>query len=505
MRCGPPLARGPRPILVLEAAVPVVPLSVLVLAASVGAAASPPLLDPHTVDWGPIGTETAQLLSRYLQVDTINPPGHELRGAHFLADWLAAQGIESTIDEYAPGRANLWARVEGSGDAPPICLLSHIDVVPSEDARWTHPPMAGHIDESGMVWGRGALDMKGMGAIEAMTLALLRRLPVPLERDVVLLAVADEEVDNTGIRAAIERWDEIGCSHVVNEGGMGIADLLFEGQVVFPISVGEKGFLWGHVVATGEPGHGSVPVADTAPERLVHAYVVFAERKVTPTWDPTLLELLGNVGEHRGGVAGFILQHPFLVKRLLRGTLMDNPVTRATLIDTVHLTGFEGALSPNVVPAEVRANLDSRLMPSTSPDQMRRFLNQLLDSEGVEGVEVVETSSQGGAVSPWDDPLYRALAARAVEGMPDAVAGPVLSPGFTDSIYLRELGVRAYGFVPFVVDESGLRSMHGDDERVSTANLERGVRVLFSAILDVTQGESGHWTGPPTPLGSPRE
>mgnify|MGYP000524512834 CR=1 FL=1 len=478
---------------------------VLLAAALSGALAadSVPVLDPATVDWTPIGVETAELLSAYLQVDTINPPGHELRGARFLAEWLATQGIESTIDEYVPGRANLWARVEGTSDAPPICLLSHIDVVPAEEDRWTHPSMSGHIDADGVVWGRGALDMKGMGAIEAMTLALVRRLPVPLERDVVLLAVADEEVDNTGIRAAIDRWDEIGCSHVVNEGGMGLDSLLFDGQVMFPISVGEKGFLWGEVVATGKPGHGSVPVAETAPERLVRAYIAIAERKVKPTWDPAMLELLHNVGEHKGGMAGFVLKRPVLVKTLLRGQLMGDPIIRATLIDTANLTGFDGALEPNVVPATVTANLDSRLLPGTTPESMRLRLDQIVEDAGVEGVQVVARSSTPGGVSPWDDPFYEALARRAVEGMPEAVAGPALSPGFTDSIYLREMGVRAYGLMPVVVDEDGLRSMHGDNERVSTANLERGVRVLFSAVTDVCQGTDGHWEGEPTPLPRP--
>lgn len=468
--------------------------------ASVDAGPPAPLFDPATVDWAPIGEETARLLADYVQVETVNPPGNELLGATFLADWLAQWGIESTVHEYAPGRANLWARVHGSSDAPPICLLSHIDVVPAEAERWSAPPFSGRIDDQGYVWGRGALDMKGMGALQAVTLSLLRRLPVPLERDVVLLAVADEEVGNTGIQAAIERWDEIGCSHVVNEGSMGVDGILFEGQVVFPISVGEKGYLWGSVVATGEPGHGSVPVADNAPERLMQAYAVLADRHVQPTWDPTILELLAAVGDHKGGLAGFVLKRPALVQTLLKRKFMTNPILRATLIDTAYLTGFEGALEPNVVPATVSANLDSRLLPGTEPNEMLHRLNTLLEDEGVEGVVVVEAHSQRGAVSPRTDPVYEALAERVVEGMPEAVAGPVLSPGFTDSIYLRELGVHAYGLVPFILTERDLRSMHGDDERVSVENLERGVRVLFSAITDVAQGPNGQWSGPPVPL-----
>lgn len=464
-------------------------LSATVLSIALGSpalAATP--VDPASLDWPAIGQETAAVLSEYLKVDTVNPSGNELRGAQFLAEWFESQGIDSTIQEYAPGRANIWARVEGTSDAPAICLLSHIDVAEFEAERWSHPPLSGHIDAEGVVWGRGALDMKGMGAIEAMTLALLVREDVPLERDVVFLAVADEEVTNTGIQAAIERWDELGCSHVINEGGMLLRDALFDGQTLAPISVGEKGFLWAEVTATGEPGHGSVPVPDRAPERLVRAYEALEGRKVRPVWDDTILELLASVGHQQGGLTGFILQRPALVKLLVKGQLMDNELTRAVLTDTVNITGFSGAKEPNVVPGTVKANLDSRLLPATSPDQMRRYLNDIIEAAGVDGVEVVETSSMGGAVSEWrGDPLYDALVRRVTEGRPEVAAGPALSPGFTDSIYLRQLGVRAYGLVPFTVDEAGLRSMHGDDERVSTDNLQQGVRVLFSALLDVCQ------------------
>ena len=199
------------------------------------------------------------------------------------------------------------------------------------------------------------------------------------------------------------------------------------------------------------------------------------------------------------GVASWlVLKRPALVQTLWKRKFMTNPILRATLIDTAYLTGFEGALFN--VPATVSANLDSRLLPGTEPHEMLHRLNTLLEDEGIEGVVVVESHSQRGAVSPRTDPVYEALAKRVVEGMPEAVAGPVLSPGFTDSIYLRELGVHAYGLVPFILTERDLRSMHGDDERVSVENLERGARVLFSAITDVAQGPNGQWSGPPVPL-----
>ncbi|MCK6503172.1 M20/M25/M40 family metallo-hydrolase [Myxococcota bacterium] len=454
------------------------------------AAASPDPAAPwRDQDWAAVGRDTARLLSGYLRVDTVNPPGNETAGARFLADWLQARGIQSEVWEYAPGRGSLVARVAGTGQQPPLCLLSHIDVATAEEARWPQGkgPLSGTIDAQGDVWGRGALDMKGMGAVEAMVLALAANSDLPLSRDLVLLAVADEEVDNRGIQHVISRWDEIGCSHVVNEGGVGIADMLFPGQTVHPISVGEKGVLWARLVASGEPGHGSVPQPDQAPERLARAAQALLDRQPKPTWDPALLELLHNIGAHQGGAAGFVLQRPGLVKLLVRGRLMGNPLTRAGMTDTAHVTGFGGAEQPNVVPSTVWANVDSRLLPGTTPDAMVEELVTTIDDPNVQ-IEVLQRFD--ASVSPWaDDPFYQALAARAVQGDPNAVAGPVISVGFTDSILLRPLGVRAYGFVPFVVTAEELATMHGDGEHVSIENLRRGVRVLWNAVLDVSVGE----------------
>lgn len=437
-------------------------------------------------DWAEVGRDTARLLSHYLRVDTMNPPGNETQGARFILSWLAERGVQGEIWELAPGRGSVVARVAGRGQQPPLCLLSHIDVATAEDERWPEGkgPLSGTIDERGEVWGRGALDMKGLGAVEMMVMALAAQHEVPLNRDLVLLAVADEEVGNRGIQHIADRWEEIGCSHVVNEGGIGIADMLFDGQTVFPISVGEKGVLWTRMVASGEPGHGSVPLPDQAPERIARAADALRSRKVKPTWDPALLELLANVGAHRGGAAGAVLQDPALVKLLLRGRLMGNPLTRAGLTDTAHVTGFGGAEQPNVVPSEVWANVDSRLLPGTTPAAMLAELQATVDDPGVR-FEVIQALD--ASVSTWtDDPFYQALAARVVEGEAHAVAGPVISVGFTDSIVLRPLGVAAYGLAPFVVTPEELATMHGDGEHVSIENLRRGVRVLWNAVLDVS-------------------
>ncbi len=453
-------------------------------------AASPARPAGPDIDWQAAEAEAAEILSAYLQLDTTNPPGNETLGAQFLAVLLAEEGIDSEIWEYAPGRGSLVARLPSTGEEPPLCLLSHIDVATAEAARWPEEtgPLSGVIDEEGRIWGRGALDMKGMGVIELMVLRLAARHDVPLRRDLVLLAVADEEVSNHGIEAVAARWDEIGCSHAINEGGIGIVDMLFEGQTVFPISVGEKGVYWARMVATGDPGHGSVPLPDQAPERMLAAVAALGDRKPKPLFHDSLLELLDNVGDHAGGLPGWILQRPGLVRSLLRARFMNNPLTRATITDTVNVTGFMGAEEPNVVPSEVAANIDARLLPGTTPDALEAELLALVDSEHVRFERIMAREAM---VSEWrDDPVYAALARRAVQGRPDAVAGPVLSVGYTDSIALRPLGVRAYGFVPFAVTAKELAGMHGDDEYLRQEELGRGLRVLFDAVMDVAAADA---------------
>ena len=433
------------------------------------------------IDWEEAGEEAAVLLSEYIQVDTVNPPGNELAGAMFFSEWLQAEGIPYTIDEFAPGRANLVARLSGQGGDAPLCLISHIDVVTSEAEKWDadRQPLSGaRVD--GYVWGRGALDMKGMGAIELLTLIWLKRLEVPLQRDVILLAVADEEVDGLGIQRAVETWDEIGCSHVINEGGMGLIDMLFEGQTVYPISVAEKGAIWLKMIARGEPGHGSTPRANTAPRQLIAAANALATRPIDYQITDDLMEFLVSMGKDQGGLSGFVMQRPPLVNRLVKPKLVDNPLTRAVMINTVNLTGFSsGEHKPNVVPSEVYALLDCRILPGVSPDEAIAEIQALVGPD----IELQVINARAGNLSPWaDDPLYQAMVRQVhAEGR---VAGPVTSPGFTDSIYLRPLGVKAYGFVPFELTGEEMTGFHGNRERVSEENLERGLRILLSVVVE---------------------
>lgn len=435
------------------------------------------------VDWAVAGEQAAAHLSEYIRVDTTNPPGHERRGVDWIAGILASEGIPSEIVDHGDDRASLIARLPGNGSGSPLCLLSHVDVVTAEPASWTRPPLSGDVAD-GYVWGRGALDMKGMGIVELETVLWLKRNAVPLARDVVLLAVADEEVDGIGMKALVAQWDRIGCSHLINEGGLGLEGALFDGQVLHAVSVAEKGIAWLKVTATGMPGHGSVPDPRVeAPARLLAAMeAVDRGYRARPHVDPAMRELLRNAGRERGGIVRTILGSRVLTGLFVRPRLMGDPTTRAAITDTVHLTGMAGANMPNVVPGAVWALYDCRLLPGTTPAAMVERIERLV--RDVPGITVELLDGFESNRSPVDDPLYARIAHYAVEDRPGHVAGPLLSVGFTDSLYARPLGVHAYGYVPFVVDAIQADTMHGNDERVSVENLREGTRRLYSIVVD---------------------
>jgi carboxypeptidase PM20D1 len=262
-----------------------------------------------------------------------------------------------------------------------------------------------------------------------------------------------------------------------------VRDAFFEGQDIHAISVAEKGVLWFQMHAEGRAGHGSTPYPGEAPERLLRAMELI-DRKYKPkvAIDPSLDELLANVGHEKGGIVGAVLRSRLLVRLLVKGKLKAVPATRAAITNTVHLTGMLGAESPNVVPTRVSAQYDSRLLPGVLPEEILEELEHI--TRKVDGISFEVLSAYEAAGSSWDDPLYEAIAAYAVEGEARAAAGPVLSVGFTDSIYARPMGTRAYGYVPFLVTEDEAGTMHGHAERVSVANVHRGVRVLFSIVVD---------------------
>ena len=281
---------------------------------------SEPLIDVepyrNAIIWDEIEESAAQDMSGFLQVNTVNPPGNEKDGASWLAEQFEQEGIPYEILEYAPNRANFIAKLEAdpnlkSGEKP-LCLLSHTDTVNFDESKWVEGihPLSGHIDEEGYIWGRGALDMKSMTVIEMWSMFLLKRNNVPLHRDVYLLAVADEEVDGSGMKHLVDTyWDFLDCGQLVNEGGLGLKDMLFEGQDVYPISIGEKGNIWIKMWAYGDAGHGSTPRPNEAPKRLIEAINKLDAREIEPEIYEEMSLFFSAIGEGRGGVTKIVMQN----------------------------------------------------------------------------------------------------------------------------------------------------------------------------------------------------
>ncbi len=456
-------------------------------------------LPPQVVGSSPAGLDTVRKalplakaheelvgwLQAYLRIDTMNPPGNETRGANFLAEILAKEGIASQIYEFAPGRGSLVARLPAAASPTerPLCLLSHIDTVTAEAEKWPADaqPLSG-ARKNGEIWGRGALDMKGMGILELGTMVWLKRLKVPLRRDVVLLAVADEEVDNLGMKLLTQaHWNELGCGHLLNEGGIGLKDAIVQGQTFFAVSVAEKGLLWLKLTAHGKSGHGSTPLPGRAPDRLLDALVKIRAKVHATQVHQSLYTALAAVGRQLGGVQGYVMQRPTLVDWLALGQLEAEPGTRAAIRDTCQVTGFSGMFAPNVVPSEVSAQIDCRVLPGRDPAALLRDLKALVDDPNVD-FEVLHAAR--ATESPSDDPFFRALLRHTRALGPHVVSGPVLSVGFTDSIYARPLGVRAYGLVPVEIPRALAETMHGERERVPEASFVQGLQVLWNVVVD---------------------
>ena len=426
------------------------------------------------IDWDEVRREAVEILSAYLRIDTTNPPGAEEAAADFLAGILAREGIEAERIESAPGRVSVAARLAGAGGAgKPLVLLSHSDVVPAEREHWREDPFSGKIAD-GVIWGRGALDMKGMGVLELMTVLLLKRHRVPLRRDVILLAVADEE--EAGLYGmewiAAHRPDLLDAAYVLNEGAYGLCELMGQPARLFGIAPSEKGPVWLRLRTRGTPGHGSVPRANAAPARLARAL----DRALG--WETefrVLPEVRGFLD--RAAAAGLI---PLIEdEEVLRGMAGMNPFLRAMTRDTISLTTMRAGYKVNVVPSEAEATLDCRLLPGRTvegfvKDLQARIADPQVAIETIYGCDPIPT--------PLESELFDVIEGVVRERGPGHGVLPQVCPGFTDCRQYRERGVTSYGFIPFLLTAEELTGVHGHDERVSVANVGLGCEVLFEVV-----------------------
>jgi len=431
-------------------------------------------MNAPTIDWSEVQKEAVETLAALLRIDTTNPPGGEEAAAAFLAGILEREGIRSERFDSAPGRTSLVARIPGQGGAgKPLVLLSHTDVVPAEEDQWREPPFSGVVKD-GVLWGRGALDMKGMAVLELMTVLLLKRHGVPLRRDVVFLAVADEEeAGNFGMHWIEKNRPELlDAAYVLNEGAYGLCEFMSQPTKLFGIAPAEKGPIWLKLGTRGTPGHGSVPAPHNATARMARALERATSWKTEFRVLPEVRMFL-----ERAAAAGVI---PVIQDEdALRGMAEMNPFLRAITRDTISVTTMKSGYKVNVIPSEAEATLDCRLLPGRTAEAFLSDLKARIADPEV----TIETIYAADAVpTPLESELYDVIQAVLKDRGEGEGLLPQVCPGFTDCRQYRQRGVQSYGFIPFLLTMDELAGIHGHNERVSTRNVGLGCEVLFEVV-----------------------
>lgn len=413
--------------------------------------------------------EVTDLLARLIRVDTTNPPGNETAAAELLRDYLEANGVECELYARVPERANLVARVRGTGDGPSLLLLGHTDVVLADPAEWSVPPFSGEV-RGGEIWGRGALDMKSQVAAEAVALASLVREGFRPAGDLILASTADEEVgDGFGLQWLCEaHTDAVRCDFAINEGGGDRIEL--GGATFYQCTTAEKLTAPFRILVKGRSGHASMPsIADNA---LVKAATLI-ERIAAYRPEQQVQQ---EVEAFTRSVLGELPPTADIVDRLRALDEITGEVVRALLAPTFSPTMITASHKRNVIPALVDLEVDCRLLPGQTPAQIEPVVRAMLGDD-IE-YELVFGEAQGGTRSSLDTPLWRAIESFVAETEPGARAVPLACPGFTDSHWLREaFGTVAYGFFPMrsMPADVSATLIHSADERIPVDDLELNV------------------------------
>ncbi len=472
-------------------------LPLLCLLAACSVAAEPPAAafqDPVAApcpraaiaDPDAIRAEAVCLAQRYVRIDTTNPPGNEAAAAQFIRDFLAVEGIEATIFESAPGRANVYARLEGDGSRRALMLVHHMDVVPAVAEDWTVPPFDGVVRE-GYLWGRGSLDNKGPGIMELLAFALLKRLEVPLARDVVLLGVADEEQGGSlGARYMVERHFERlrDVEFALNEGGAMLE--LADGQKRYSVEFAQKVPLWLKVTAQGPPGHGSRPGPDAAPHRLVRALARLEAHRFPITVVPAAQAAFARRAESMPAEQreAYASLEQSLRDPAFRDAFMQDVHNAVLVRNTLAITMLSGSQKENVLPAQASAVLDMRLLPGQRPDVVVAELQVVMNEPSVRLEPILSSVSHS---SPIDTELLEAIGRLVAQDDPEARVVPDFIAGFTDCNTFRARGIVCYGFMPMRLPIKEIDRVHGRDERIATRELADGTLRLLRLVRDVAE------------------
>ncbi|MCX8153520.1 MAG: M20/M25/M40 family metallo-hydrolase [Candidatus Bathyarchaeota archaeon] len=439
-----------------------------------------------------IEEEITDLLSNLIRINTTNPPGNESTAAKYISKQFKRDGFKCELLESAPKRGNIVTRLKGTGEKPSLLLLSHLDVVAADPKEWSVDPFSGVVKD-GFVWGRGAVDMKGMTAIEIMVMKLLKKNNVKLKGDVIFAATADEERGGLlGVDYLLRNYPEkILAPYVLNEGG-GLA-IPTRSRNVFTVQTAEKGLLWFRVKAKGTAGHSSLPnLADNAILRMNKVIDKMANYQPQVMLTSTVKHFLAVMAREEPA-----LQEPFtrlLANPELSDKILDElakiaphlaeeilPRLKMTITPTI----IHGGFKENVIPSECEAIFDCRILPGQDTAKTIALIKKLLNDIDSEKLEFEVLQAQEPSESTAETPLYNTIASVLREFESNCGITPILMTGGTDSRFFRKRGSICYGFHPMkpeVISGKVVKLEHGIDERISIENLVFGASILYETV-----------------------
>jgi len=433
------------------------------------------------IDWSDVCHEAEGEFVRYLQIDSSNPPGREAPAAHFLGALLEKEGIIPEYIAIKDGRKAIFARLKGADDSRSLMLASHTDVVPARKEDWTMDPFGGEIIE-GKIYGRGAVDMKSVTIFHLFCMILIKRFKIPLRRDLVFLAVPDEETGSRfGMKWLVDNRPELfDCDFSLNEGASGLESFASIPLEIFQVAVSEKRMAPFKLTVKGTPGHGSKPTTDNPIVHLVEA----CERLIH--WQRDIDVSEQNISLVRTLADKGLINRDFDFKKLRDHGLMSADM-EAGLTNTINLTIFSGGFKFNVIPGSAEALFDCRLLPDMNLDDWRAQVESQVNDDRVAFSYALDEipNEPEPVVSEWGNELSIAIESSVKDFFEDAVVSQTTSTVGTDNRFLRTLGIPSYGFIPCLLSQAELDGFHANDEFLTQDNFKLGVELMWSVVAKV--------------------
>jgi acetylornithine deacetylase/succinyl-diaminopimelate desuccinylase-like protein len=430
----------------------------------------------------PIYERPAELLQNLIRFDTTNPPGNEAECIGYIDGLLRELDIETTLLEKVPNRPNLVARIIGDGDAPPLLLQGHVDVVTTKGQNWTQPPFCGDIIDD-YVWGRGALDMKGGVAMMLAAFMRAKSEGVSLPGDVIFCALADEEAGGkVGAGFLVEEHAELFKDVRYSIGEFGGFTLPIGGKRFYPIMAAEKQICWLNATVRGPAGHGSMPISGGAMAKIGAALTALDRHPLPVHITPVFRQMIEIISAELSFPTNTLLRqllNPRLTGRVLKLMGDQGKIFSPLVRNTVSPTIIQGGNKVNVIPSAITLQMDGRLLPGYSPGDMKCELQAVLG----DAVELEIVRYEAGPPEP-DMSWFDTLAGILKEADPEGIPVPLLLSGVTDARFFAQLGIQTYGFLPMQLPEDFkfTQTIHAADERIPVKAVAFGADCVYKAL-----------------------